>query len=643
MLLLFVRFQIAAIVILFIICLDFIKNTRLSVLSTKTFGLILVLLSLNLTFDFVSADSLWHFKYIPIEVINTLHRLFFVSFDILILILYFYVCILCRAKFAGRIIRITLASVPAVIAIIVTFCTPIYYYTGESYLYSYGMPLVAMYSCAVFYLSAINIRLVISKGNIDKKMGSSIQIASVIWAFSATVQAFYPGVLILGFANSIMILYIYLSFENPKNYMDLETDSFSNAALRALLTEDMLINKKIAVVAVAVDNLSNITKKLGYVKVIEVITRISEDITESFNLPVFRFRENTLVMVAPSSIGDFRNLSEMMLAKLAHRNYLEEYNVSLDIHIDIIDCNKYITDVDSVYEMLDFMNEIDDDDKIRVLDDRYLSKKLRYENIEKLIAEAIINDGFDVYYQPIYSTGSKKIVSAEALIRLKSTEGLGNVSPEEFIPIAERKCYIMDIGDIILEKVFKFYAENNLKKEGIEYLEVNLSAIQASDSGIADKLEAMRAKYKIKPEYINFEITETAATESGEILNENIARLKELGYSFSMDDFGTGYANLMQIIEVEYDFLKIDKSIVWAYFQEDDKKKKSEAIFSSVVNMAKKLGLRIVAEGVETKQQADILEKLGIDCLQGYYLSVPMPEAEFVRFLKKYNKDGSPH
>ena len=140
--------------------------------------------------------------------------------------------------------------------------------------------------------------------------------------------------------------------------------------------------------------------------------------------------------------------------------------------------------------------------------------------------------------------------------------------------------------------------------------------------------------YRISPEFINLEITETAAIEAASMLEYNMHRLKERNFKFSMDDFGTGYSNLAKIAQSNFDMIKLDKSLIWPCF-DPETEKEARIILESSVDMILKLGKEIVAEGVETKEQADYLSGLGVEYLQGYYFSRPIPEDTYVEFLKE--------
>ena len=135
---------------------------------------------------------------------------------------------------------------------------------------------------------------------------------------------------------------------------------------------------------------------------------------------------------------------------------------------------------------------------------------------------------------------------------------------------------------------------------------------------------------------INLEITETAMVQSGKIVLDNMEKLKGFGYKFSMDDFGTGYSNFHQIASIKYDLIKIDKSLIWPAFEEGNIQ--AQTILFGCIKMMHTLGLSIVAEGIETASQAEDLRAHGVEFLQGYYYSKPIPEDEFLQFVERHNQ-----
>lgn len=247
------------------------------------------------------------------------------------------------------------------------------------------------------------------------------------------------------------------------------------------------------------------------------------------------------------------------------------------------------------------------------------------------VKNAVENNSFKVFYQPIYSTDKKKIVAAEALIRLFDDK-LGFVSPEIFIPLAEREGYILTIGEFVFTEVCKFYSENKLNEKGIDYIEVNLSAVQCMQYKLADEFIAIMHKYGLSSNQINFEITETSAMQTNNAVKLNINYFLDHGTSLSLDDYGTGYSNISYLYHLPFAFMKIDKSILWS----SDKNDKANITLKNIFKMAKNLKMRIVVEGVETEEHIKKLLKLECDYFQGYYFSKPICGNDFIKYLEGF-------
>mgnify|MGYP000556151205 FL=1 len=251
-------------------------------------------------------------------------------------------------------------------------------------------------------------------------------------------------------------------------------------------------------------------------------------------------------------------------------------------------------------------------------------------DVDDIIERAFANHSFHVYYQPIYSIEKNKFVSAEALLRLID-EKEGFISPEVFIPAAEKSGAIHKIGDFVMEEVCKFIASDEYKKLGLEYIEVNLSALQCVQDQLADRLMAIMEEYGIDPEQINFEITETAGLANYDVLLRNMKNLISHGVTFSMDDYGTGFSTANYLITLPTDIVKIDKSILWPAMENQE----AFVILRHTVEMLSSLNKKIVVEGVENAEMAKLLIDMNCDYLQGYYYSKPVQEEDYIAFLEK--------
>lgn len=260
-----------------------------------------------------------------------------------------------------------------------------------------------------------------------------------------------------------------------------------------------------------------------------------------------------------------------------------------------------------------------------------LLKRLHYgmmHDMDAIIEAALSGNRFEVYYQPIYSVEEKKFHSAEALIRLKD-EKYGFISPEIFIPVAEKSGAIHKIGDFVLEQVCAFIASDEYKKLGLSYIEVNLSVVQCMQPKLANHIMDILTRYGVRPEQLNLEITETAASISQQALEDNIEDLTNMGMKFSLDDFGTGYSNMQRIVKLPFNIIKLDRTFTELYDNP-----KLGIVLMNTINMIKAMEMKIVVEGVETAEMLKLFSDLECEYIQGYYFSKPIPRSEFVKFIQ---------
>ncbi len=254
-------------------------------------------------------------------------------------------------------------------------------------------------------------------------------------------------------------------------------------------------------------------------------------------------------------------------------------------------------------------------------------------NINKILADAIQNKRFELYYQPIYSCSQKKFVSAEALIRLNDPE-YGFVSPEIFIPAAEKSGMIQQISDYVLETACAFISSEDFQKLGLSYLELNLSALECVQADLPSRILKIVRQYGVSPEQLALEITETAMVFNPEELKNNLDALASAGFRFCLDDYGTGYSDTRRIIDLPLSIIKLDKS-----FLDGIEKKYPQVILRDTVQLINDIDHSVVAEGVENQDTLDMLQSFGCDMIQGYYFSRPLPKKEFEALCIKHQNE----
>lgn len=251
-------------------------------------------------------------------------------------------------------------------------------------------------------------------------------------------------------------------------------------------------------------------------------------------------------------------------------------------------------------------------------------RALREKDYENIMPAALERHEFQCYLQPKYGLRTRNIEGAEALIRWNSKE-FGFISPGDFIPIAEKNGFVVELDFFILEEVCKTMRKWIDEGKKPVVISVNQSRLHLNYDDYIWRLREIVDKYDIPYEYIELELTESVFTENAEKLLKIMHKLHEIGFKLSLDDFGSGYSSLNMLKDMPVDVVKIDKE----FFSDTMNTRKGRAVISTVVDLANNLDMDVISEGVETREQVEFLTEIHCAMVQGYYFAKPMPIADF--------------
>ena len=257
-----------------------------------------------------------------------------------------------------------------------------------------------------------------------------------------------------------------------------------------------------------------------------------------------------------------------------------------------------------------------------------LDKTLKANEVSNSFPEALRNNEFEVYYQPKVSLADNVLCGSEALSRWIRDGKI--ISPAEFIPVLEREGTICRLDFYVLDRVcsdIKRWLEAGIQPVRVS---TNFSKLHLHDENFADSIIEIIKKHGVDPSYLEIELTESSGYEDYEALAEFVHKMKEFGISTSIDDFGTGYSSLNLLKDLEVDIIKLDKSFLDNL---GSKKKYDEVLIKNIVNMVNELDMQVVAEGVETQFQAELLQNYSCSMAQGYLFDKPLPCEEFEKRL----------
>jgi diguanylate cyclase (GGDEF)-like protein/PAS domain S-box-containing protein len=257
----------------------------------------------------------------------------------------------------------------------------------------------------------------------------------------------------------------------------------------------------------------------------------------------------------------------------------------------------------------------------------------RRVSMERGLRSAIARSKLLVYYQPIMDAKTKRPMALEALVRWPDEHGGRMTPPSEFIPLAEHTGLILSLGEFVLRESVRAMKKLPDFLAAPLNLAINVSVRQLSSSTFVDDVLSLLTAESFSPSRLHFEITETAALSEGQLIGEQLRRLKKAGASIAIDDFGVGYSSLSRLRQMPVDMLKIDASFIRDMIEDPD----DAAIANAVVSLGRALDLRVVAEGVERRDQQEALESWGCDLMQGFLYARPVPMDELIVWLRQFS------
>jgi len=633
-------YDFASIAILSIIIFSMLSRKTIKGLSNVFFFHVVIL-----TFLACITDVLSETPSVPvfIQIICDYAYYIFTIIIPAIYIMYIYVNVGLWHHFQSSLLTRIAISFPLVVAALILFCNVFNHWafivTAEGKYIRGPLQPVLICCCLVYLIVGVIILVKFRKlVSIYKFLPLIIMIPCIISGLF--FQQFNQGFETTLFGLTIGILII--SFTVQRHNEDIhEITGIKNEACEVEeLQKVFATNQNCCIILVKVKNLETYRSIRGtniYNKMLAAVSRIMIDSVRKrshVNSDLYFMKDASFVIrIDTCNVKVVRNIAAELTDNLRHNTIVNDVHISVDCRSCII---RVPDDIRTYKDLEIFRNNFEQkliDTPSPILLSSFInSKDFKIKNeINEIIADALENNRFEMYYQPIYSLKEKRYVSAEALIRLNNPE-YGFISPAIFIPAAEANGSIHEIGDYVIEAVTKFAAECDMEKLGMDYLEYNLSSAQCIEMNLVEKMTTMIRKYDVLPKMFNLEITETASDFDPIISMMNVAQLKRNGFSFSLDDYGTGYSNITRLIELPIDVVKLDKSFVDQMSNPD-----MWTAIEYQVKMFKEMEKKILVEGIEDKETMDIFKRLGCDYIQGFYLSKPLPEKEFIAFMLEKN------
>lgn len=492
-------------------------------------------------------------------------------------------------------------------------------------LYTEGVAVILTYVFALFYIfSSIIIAVYVLK-NRNKRRGFAVLFSHIIWVVAAVVQAFNNSLLLVGLSMAVGLLILYIVMENPDAYIDRSLECYSSSAFNEYLNYMFEKGKTFCMIDVSITSTSAMEGK-GVDIQKEVKKLIYFASKNNKKIRIFKTFNVGIAIVAPENDILVRAIKDLV-------NLAQEKNVSKNILLLNLPDSSSIKTTYDLIKLMTFARQqyAENTGEINEISHEFVDKFFNIDNINNEILKALDDERIEVFYQPIYNTKKGTFELAEALCRIRNEDG-SLMSPAVFIPVSEATGSVSLLGERVYRKVCDFYKEGLIQKLGVKNIDVNLSAVQCDNVDLANKFNQIAKDKGINPSLISFEITETAFSSVKANMLENMNTMIGNGFAFALDDFGKGASNLMYAIEMPVNVIKIDMELTKLFMKDE----KAKSVVNAIITMSHDMNLKVVSEGVESKEEADIIAKAGIDYIQGYFFSKPLPKDEYIKFLKEH-------
>lgn len=397
----------------------------------------------------------------------------------------------------------------------------------------------------------------------------------------------------------------------------------------------------LAVLFIDLDRFKTINDSMGHAVGDELLKQVAQRLAALVRSgdTVSRVGGDEFVVLSPGchQPSDAAALGEKILHELAQPFWVQETRVQITPSIGIALFPENGTDASSLIGNADAaMYQAKENERNNC---QFYSQELNERNRERVsldvrMRQALESDQFVLYFQPQINAISGELTAVETLIRWHDPS-LGLVPPMRFIPLAEESGFIQNIGEWVVQRALGHVRSWQNMGLGAIPVAVNISARQFKQPGFTDLIVRSVQEAGIDPHLLELEITESMLMKDVGMATRKLRELKKLGFRIAIDDFGTGFSSLNYLRHFPIDVLKIDQSFVRELLEDEA----ALAIIEAIIALARALGMRTIAEGVETVAQRDLLRERGCDILQGFLLSRPLPEAEFIQWLRTRRGD----
>lgn len=624
-------FLIAGFIFLVVLLVHFVRYKRLTGVSGKLFWIFIIEAVLCSVSDLITC--------VLIEQRNPAYNSWVIVFTTVlyalqILVPYtFYgltqILIYCDQRIKVR--NIKLALIPVIITEILVIANIFFgqfFYCNAQGEYLYGPWYLGIYIHTMFFVALAMWNFVFHGDEYGENELHAVWEFVLIGFTCTAIEAVYQQYLLTEFGLVIGIFIVFWTIYNPQTVVDSLTGVFAKGYLNQWIPEQMKRAKEFDVLQISMWKLKQVNKlygnSVGDQLLIDVAEELKQIIAGNY---IFRIHGNQFLIFSMNK-ADYEKTKKAVLKIFQTPFHVGDERIDFSATICGITDVQELVDSDMMLAYLEYLILLKPkSDKTTLIENSEETRQgfLYEQHVKKYMNTAIEDDLFEVYYQPLYSVKDGRYVTMEALSRLKHST-LGMIPPDIFISQAEKNGQIIQLGKLQFRRVCRFMKSHKELMKRIDSVKFNLSPLELLKPGYSQELIMIIKEYDLPYSWFQFEITETVATEYSEELYETISDFQSVGIEICLDDFGSGYANLNTILKLPFSTVKLDRSMLHGICEDQQ----VALLYKNMVSIMQNLGHKVVAEGVETQEEVELLKEWGVDLIQGYYYTRPLSRVDLL-------------
>ena len=499
---------------------------------------------------------------------------------------------------------------------------------NEQHLYDLGPLHKLLYVDSFLYLVYFIYYLLAHRRQLGPRRRRLILGALVLLFLALLFQALNPEYLITYPCLSISLLVAFTALQAPSNYIDRLTGLFNREALVHMMRDHYVHHRPCAVAVWALDDFSKLNAAVGVAVGDRLLWQVGQYLSQAYpDEVVARYAGDRLAVLMSRELPSREDMRDRF------RSFPRQWpSPSGPVALSATRVMFLSQDYDRPDELLEVVDFGLSQCKAKGQGHMLIPQPdFRQEYHTHLKREQTVTQGLEqgrvqVWFQPILDLSTGRVAAAEALARMFDQEQRP-ISPEVFVPLAERAGLIAALGDTVLDKTCRFLQQWDLPGAGVGHISVNLSVLECLRGDVYERVRRAVSRHQVPPSQLSLEITESAAISSLEQMSRTMQPLVSSGFSFHLDDYGSGYSNLAALFNLPFTAIKLDRSLL------SGSELVRSMVFGRMVELFHAAGFKVVCEGVETPEQDAFVRQAGIDYGQGFLYSHPLPPEEFVKFV----------